>query len=213
MFSFPGEVVFDPFLGSGTTILAASQLERHGIGYEINPDFLPIIKQKLGDNTLFAEKINVEYDHSIIPTPSLDTLPYLFKDPHKLNNKVDIKKLNFGSVVDKNGTKGTDFFSLQEIISPNTILLDNGLIVKLIGIKSKHETAPQTVEYLHKKLYRQKMFLKYDVQKYDDKGNLLAYVYLANKTFVNGHLLRTGLVVLDDSYSANNKKFSNYIAK
>jgi DNA modification methylase len=37
-FSFVGETVLDPFVGSGTTLLACVDLRRHGVGYEINPD-------------------------------------------------------------------------------------------------------------------------------------------------------------------------------
>jgi len=37
-FSFIGETVLDPFAGSGTTLLAATELKRNGIGYEINPE-------------------------------------------------------------------------------------------------------------------------------------------------------------------------------
>jgi DNA modification methylase len=37
-FSFVGETILDPFLGSGTTLLAAIDLKRNGVGYEINPD-------------------------------------------------------------------------------------------------------------------------------------------------------------------------------
>jgi modification methylase len=47
MFSFVGDTVLDPFLGSGTTLLAARNLDRHSIGYEINPDFVKIICEKL----------------------------------------------------------------------------------------------------------------------------------------------------------------------
>ncbi|WP_147654240.1 DNA-methyltransferase [Methanomassiliicoccus luminyensis] len=36
-FTFKGETVLDPFLGSGTTLLAAAALGRNGAGYEINP--------------------------------------------------------------------------------------------------------------------------------------------------------------------------------
>ena len=35
-YSFIDEIVLDPFCGSGTTLIAAAQLSRNGIGYEIN---------------------------------------------------------------------------------------------------------------------------------------------------------------------------------
>ncbi len=47
MFSFAGETVLDPFLGSGTTIKVARELKRNSISYEINKNFLPIIKNKI----------------------------------------------------------------------------------------------------------------------------------------------------------------------
>ncbi|MBC7327208.1 site-specific DNA-methyltransferase [bacterium] len=37
-YSYIGETVLDPFVGSGTTLLAAADLGRNGIGYEINPE-------------------------------------------------------------------------------------------------------------------------------------------------------------------------------
>ncbi len=36
-YSYVGEIVLDPFLGSGTTLVAARDLKRNGVGYEINP--------------------------------------------------------------------------------------------------------------------------------------------------------------------------------
>jgi DNA modification methylase len=47
LFSFTGETVLDPFLGSGTTVKVAQQLQRNSIGYEIDQELLPIIKQKI----------------------------------------------------------------------------------------------------------------------------------------------------------------------
>ena len=47
MFSFVGETVLDPFLGSGTTSKVAREMGRNSIGYEINQDFLPLIKSKI----------------------------------------------------------------------------------------------------------------------------------------------------------------------
>ena len=46
LYTYPGETVLDPFLGSGTTTKVASKLDRRSIGYEINPRFLPLIRKK-----------------------------------------------------------------------------------------------------------------------------------------------------------------------
>jgi DNA modification methylase len=46
MFSVKGELVLDPFLGSGTTTKIAIQNERNSIGYETDPNMLPIITKK-----------------------------------------------------------------------------------------------------------------------------------------------------------------------
>ena len=46
-----GDIVLDPFMGSGTTALAAIELNRHYIGLEMNEDYVNIA------NTLIEEKI------------------------------------------------------------------------------------------------------------------------------------------------------------
>jgi DNA modification methylase len=46
-FSYVGETVLDPFVGSGTTLLAAADLKRNGIGYEINPEIAHNASQSL----------------------------------------------------------------------------------------------------------------------------------------------------------------------
>ena len=48
--TIPGDVVLDPFLGSGTTLSIATRMERSCIGYEINPDFKPLIEKRLVDS-------------------------------------------------------------------------------------------------------------------------------------------------------------------
>jgi len=48
MYSFVGDTILDPFLGSGTTTLAAMNLGRNSIGYEINEKLIPVIKRRLG---------------------------------------------------------------------------------------------------------------------------------------------------------------------
>lgn len=41
-----GDLVLDPFAGSGTTLIAARDLSRNYIGFEINPDYYEIMKQR-----------------------------------------------------------------------------------------------------------------------------------------------------------------------
>lgn len=48
LFSYKGEVVLDPFVGSGTTMKVARELGRNSIGIEIKKSLIPIIKRKLG---------------------------------------------------------------------------------------------------------------------------------------------------------------------
>ena len=46
-YSFVGETVLDPFLGSGTTLVAAAHHGRNGIGYDLNPDFCTFAEKRL----------------------------------------------------------------------------------------------------------------------------------------------------------------------
>lgn len=48
LFSFKGETVLDPFVGSGTTMKVARNLGRNSIGIEIKESLIPIIKKKIG---------------------------------------------------------------------------------------------------------------------------------------------------------------------
>lgn len=56
--SDPGETIIDPFCGSGTIPLAADRMQRHGIGIEIESDYLAIAeRRRQHDQGMFAEVI------------------------------------------------------------------------------------------------------------------------------------------------------------
>ena len=46
-FSDPGDVIYDPFLGSGTTLVAADALDRTGYGVEISPAYCDVILRRV----------------------------------------------------------------------------------------------------------------------------------------------------------------------
>jgi site-specific DNA-methyltransferase (adenine-specific) len=202
MFSFSGETVLDPFLGSGTTALAARNSGRSSVGYEINSDFIPIIKNKLNvrqsdiaatEYIFLKDSINTDLNKEI------EKSPYIFKDPHKLDKKIDPKKLQFGSKIDKDSGDREIYYYVKSVISPELVKLNNDLIVRLIGVKEKKPASEQAVRYLIEKTKGQKVFMKFDNHKYDDRNNLLCYLYLENKTFINAHIIREGLADVDVS--------------
>ena len=196
MFSFVGDTVLDPFLGSGTTCLAARKLGRKSVGYEINKEFLPIIKAKLkpGEIEIITQgKLKIDFKEEI------KKLPYAFKDPVKFDKKIDPKKLRFGSRIDHTDHSREIYHTVKEILSPEVLVLDNGLKVRLIGVKEKKEANGEALKFLAEKFKGEKVFMKYDSEKYDKDGNLQCYLYLKNKTFINAHLIKNGLANADTS--------------
>ena len=66
MYSFYGETVLDPFLGSATTCLAAKMEGRNSIGYEINEDYEQLIREKLKvnpDSPCLFEQSNICFEY------------------------------------------------------------------------------------------------------------------------------------------------------
>lgn len=196
MFAFKGETVLDPFMGSGTTSLAARNLERNSIGYEINPEFIGIAKDKLNINQIDIAGTTYEFLTDVIDInkdKEFENLPYRFEDFQNLDKKVDPKKLQFGSKIDKNGGQREDYYTVKEIISTELVRLSNDLVVRLIGVKEKRSANASAKQFLYDKTKGQKVFLKFDNQKYDEQNNLMCYLYLKNKTFLNAHLIKEGL--------------------
>ena len=66
MFSFAGDTVLDPFLGTGTTTVAAMKCERNSIGVEIEKEYITMIRRRLAEeaNTLLS-CIEVKYGSNI----------------------------------------------------------------------------------------------------------------------------------------------------
>ncbi|MFC1563966.1 DNA methyltransferase [candidate division KSB1 bacterium] len=221
MFSFVGDTVLDPFLGSGTTSLAAIITNRNSIGYEINKDFINIIKDKLNVNnsSLFhefefhikePEPLNVNWNKEIAK------LDYMFKDPIKFDKKIDPNKLKFGSKIRIEDVhqriKREDYYTVAKIISPNILELSNGLKIRLLGVQPQTENREKAIEFLKKKILKRQIYLKYDEVKYDNKDRLLAYVYMKNKTFINAHLLKNLLCMIDNEFNFRYKsKFESLL--
>lgn len=62
MFSFVGDTVLDPFLGSGTTMMAAMKADRNSIGVEIEPKYLKMVRRRFAQEqrTLLRNALLIE---------------------------------------------------------------------------------------------------------------------------------------------------------
>ncbi|HPG39830.1 MAG TPA: DNA methyltransferase, partial [bacterium] len=215
MFTFSGETVLDPFLGSGTTSLAAMMTGRSSIGYEINKDFLPVIKEKLKiqENVLFNDNsFTIKEQKPLIVDwqARINTQKYIFHDPLILDKKTEAAKRKYGSKINQqdseNGAKRETLYIVKEIIAPDLIKLNNGEIVRLIGIKQIIETQDQAMEFLRKKILKRQVYLKYDNIKHEEQNYTLVYLYLKNKTFINAHLVKNALCQVDKNYNYKYKE-------
>lgn len=102
MFSFPGETVLDPFVGSGTTMAVARQIGRNSVGYEINAELVPVIEAQLEvhECSMFDTITYQRIERPVITQQwedAYDRLPYRFEDPHQFNKRLDPRTRPFGS--------------------------------------------------------------------------------------------------------------------
>lgn len=83
LFSYVGETVLDPFMGSGTTNKVAAMLKRNSVGYEIDVDLLEVVKEKM---KLKYARILKDYEVGIIVRDDAKHLR------NQLQNKVNNQK-------------------------------------------------------------------------------------------------------------------------
>lgn len=211
MFTFEGETVLDPFLGSGTTTLAARNLGRDSVGYEINKEFLPMIETKtemnrpglFGNNEVrVVERIEQACDY----VHHIEQLPYVFHDPSPiLRSESAAKAAKRGSEM-----RQPDLHSVKQVISPELIILSNYSKIRLLGIREKPENNEEAVQFLKNLTKGKKVFYRQDGETADGEP-LPCYLYLKNKTFINARLIKSGFVDVDtEKPYRQRKRFLRY---
>lgn len=69
-----GDIILDPFLGSGTTMFSAVKNSRNFVGYEYNESFKDLIKYRADNESIDTSLINFHTDVSNIPKQSKNTV-------------------------------------------------------------------------------------------------------------------------------------------
>jgi len=180
MFTFVGDTVLDPFLGSGTTVKAALELGRNALGYEINADFGDIIREKMGlkeTQPLFTDIQIMKRERAVSKTQVQKYKPRI-QDSQLLSNRANVSR------------KSSDFHKIAAIQDEKTLVLDDGRAVTFLGIQIDQKE--ETERYLKEFLLGKAVLVK-DSRESGVNGLLAAYVYLKNKLFINTYLIKSGL--------------------
>jgi hypothetical protein len=175
MFSLKDELVLDPFLGSGTTALAAEELGRRSFGYELNEKFVPIIRKKLGP--IPRERIELVRREGSIELPEIDYIPSL---------------QDIGPPLGKHEDVG-EYHKVMEITEDLALILQGVGRMELAGLVV--EDIDGAREYLERYVKGKKVSIRRD----GITGGF--YLYLKNRIFINKELLRGGYADVDRSRS------------
>lgn len=190
MFSFPGETVLDPFLGSGTTAAAANSLGRNAVGVEINDEFLDLIRTKVGAEGPVA----VERAPSVRPDrlrTRMASWRYRFIDfSEGLSRRTPTETKS------KAAFKAATRYRVTGVHSATTIETTGGIKVQLDGLVSIADREAEAMAFLAA-FKGQKIVLLDD--KEVSEGVRSGLVLLENHLFVNGRLLRTGSVAIAEA--------------
>jgi len=196
MFSFVGDIVLDPFAGSGTTIEQALALGRHAIGYEISPRFIALMQKRFGDaqNRLFAPQVQFLARETPIAPRTLSYQPSI----QDAQPRVEPKSI----------TPAPAPLYRVRAVSPNGLLtLDSGQRIALRGVRI-HD-AEGFLAYAQRYLIGKQIFYK-DAQQPADHEPPRAYVYLKNRIFINAYLLKSGLARPTDEPHRLRDKFQHW---
>jgi hypothetical protein len=174
MFSFPGDTVLDPFLGTATTVRVALALGRNAVGYEIRADYLDAAREEAG---LFQEELSV-----IVPERRRSRAPH--EAPVPAPRIPDLRAPRPA----RPPRPAPRLHTVRAIERDCSLVLDSGAVVGFLGIRIRDPEAARA--YLSERVLRKKVFLK------DERGargsTTRARVILKNRISINAQLVKSG---------------------
>jgi DNA modification methylase len=175
MFSFAGDTVLDPFLGSGTTAQAALELGRSAVGYEVQQEFAPLVRERLKACSIEKRRCA----HFPVDTP----LGYI---PHVADAAPT------GDFPEA-GTVSKVIRKVTEITGPASMRLEDATHISLLGISVRRQQQTAATEYLERFVLGKKI----RVQPEKDHDGSSAYLYLSNGLFIYRKMIEMGLAGCD----------------
>lgn len=83
--------VLDPFLGSGTTLKVCRVLNRNGLGFELNPEFAPLIKARIAEDWRAPDWRDIDVIHSTTMKTGSKPRKSQFSNESKTYYELDLK--------------------------------------------------------------------------------------------------------------------------
>ncbi len=134
LYTFEGDVVLDPFLGSGSTVVAAARTGRVGVGFDLDPDYLELTRERVA-----AEEARTR--HRAVESAGDEPLP-LLQVPENIDERVE----HFQARATKEGKKAQDL--AKEVLSEAGFeIIAEKVKVKGAGLQYNFEIADEAGEY------------------------------------------------------------------
>ncbi|MGA2975869.1 MAG: DNA methyltransferase [Spirochaetia bacterium] len=182
MFTFPGDTVLDPFLGTGTTAAAALELGRNALGYEINKSFVSLARERL-EKMEGAPHISVAErkpdQPAALPAPAALPVPVAWRP----------------SVPDMipqtpatGGAPAPELHTVASVGEDCTLTLDTGARVLFLGVQINDMAAAR--DYLRRRVLKKKIFLRDPRPGVNSVTH--ARVILKNRISINAQLVKSG---------------------
>ena len=96
LFTHEGELVLDPFVGSGTTLVASNDTNRNAVGFDLKEEYVRVCGERLGSQNLFSttDQLAIHDDaRNISQYLSEETLSLIFTSP-PYSNLLNRKRKN-----------------------------------------------------------------------------------------------------------------------
>jgi len=196
MFSFVGETVLDPFLGSGTTAKVALELERSAVGFELNDDYMALIREKICPSQISFDAPRVHWLESGVPQISNLNSQY---QPH-----VEDARPIRDDKAERAARESEPLHKVTAIVDERTLRLESGRELSLLGIGIPDLKREAARDYLEKRVRGKQVFLRFDKETPNENQ---AYVLLKNKIFINRKMIEAGLATASTDQHKYRDKF------
>ena len=134
LYTFEGDVILDPFLGSGSTVVAAARTARVGVGFDLDPNYIELARERVT-----AEQARRR--HRPVDSAGDEPLPTL-QVPENIDERVE----HFQARATKEGKKAQDL-AKEVLAEAGFEIIAEKVKIKGTGVQLNFEVTDAAGEY------------------------------------------------------------------